>query len=210
MTIIDEQPAWDILFRYVNDCLEIDSPSLLAIYATGSLPAGYYRPGQSDLDAVLLVQDGAEQLWGTSLEPSRKLQTLNRHYRDTYHIPKDFGPFPIRASELFPPHDPQKELVPEIARLKIQGRCVYGTFDLDVVPMPASVDVLASAQHFEEWWRDEFALSTSIEDLTPAACVNTILLHLRRFLWIKRDIIQFDKRKLLDAVFGKRPTVHSS
>jgi hypothetical protein len=205
MAFIDAEAAWNILFRYAEDCLKIDSPSLLAVFAIGSLPAGYYRPGQSDIDAVLLVQDGAEKLWGSCLEPSSELTILNRSYRERYRIPKGFGPFPISASDLFPPYDAHKELVCEIARLKIQGRRVYGCFDLDVIPMPTGSDVLADAQHFEEWWRDEFSPSATTEDLSAAACTNTVLLHLARFLWIKRDIIEFDKRRILPRYLDSEP-----
>lgn len=205
MALIDAETAWEILSRYVDDCLKIDSPSLLAVFAIGSLPAGYYRPGQSDIDAVLLVQDGAEKLWGSCVEPSSELKILNRSYRERYRIPKDFGPFPVSASELFPPYDPHKELVTEIARLKIQGRRVYGCFDLDVIPMPKGSDALADAQHFEEWWRDEFAPSMTTEGLSPTGCANTILLHVTRFLWIKRDVIEFDKRRILPRYLDSEP-----
>ncbi|GAH08711.1 unnamed protein product, partial [marine sediment metagenome] len=54
MAVIDEKTAWKILKRYAEDCIQIDSSSLLAIYAIGSLPGGYYRPGQSDIDAILI------------------------------------------------------------------------------------------------------------------------------------------------------------
>ena len=87
--------AWQIPRQYLAECQEIDSASLLAVYAIGSLGGGYYRPGQSDIDAVLLVKDGSEHIWGTPIAPSEALADINRRYLETYHIPKDFGPFPI-------------------------------------------------------------------------------------------------------------------
>jgi hypothetical protein len=60
MSTIDEKGAWDILDRYVADCLQIDSDTMMALYATGSLAGGYYRPGQSDIDAVLIVENGLD------------------------------------------------------------------------------------------------------------------------------------------------------
>ena len=53
MSTIDEPVAWRILQQYAGDCPEIASGTLLALYATGSLPGGYYRPGQSDIDATI-------------------------------------------------------------------------------------------------------------------------------------------------------------
>jgi hypothetical protein len=205
VSLIDENAAWDILRAYARDCLKIDSASLLAIYAIGSLPAGYYRSGQSDIDALLIVQDGSESVWGSSMHPSKPLEEQNRRYRDTYGIPKDFGPFPIQESELFPPYDVQQELVPEIARLKLEGKPIYGAYDLDTFPLPTPDDYVRYVQHFEGWWRDEFSKSVPLEDLSPTACVNTILMHLRRFLWIKRGVIEFDKRQLVRCYLESDP-----
>ena len=95
MPVIVVPTAWQIPRRYLAECQEIDSTSLLAVYAIGSLGGGYYRPGQSDIDAVLLVKDGSEHIWGTPIAPSEALADINRRYLETYHIPKDFGPFPI-------------------------------------------------------------------------------------------------------------------
>jgi predicted nucleotidyltransferase len=206
MAMIDESTAWEILHRYVQDCLQIDSGTLLAVYAIGSLPAGYYRPGQSDIDAILIVENGSEHIWGNSEELSKPLEELNRKYLEMYKIPKDFGPFPLQERELFPPYNPERVLLTlEIARLKLQGKCIHGSFDLDVVPMPTAEDFLRDAQHFEEWWRDKFSKSTYFENMSPTACVNTILMHLSRFLQVKRGIIEFDKRKIVQVYLENDP-----
>jgi len=78
MGIIGENKAWRILDAYVEDCLAIDSETLLAPYAVGSLGGGYYRPGQNDIDAVLIVRDGSENIWGTSETVSPALRALNQ------------------------------------------------------------------------------------------------------------------------------------
>ena len=124
MTVINERAAWKIVAEYVEDCLRIDCHSLLAIYVIGSLSGGYYRPGQSDIDAVLIVRTGSRSVWGDTDKPSKALQDLNRRYLERYVIPKDFGPFALQERELFPPYDPEKCLTCEIARLKLQGKCV--------------------------------------------------------------------------------------
>ena len=196
MSIIDERSAWEILRKYVEDCLKIDSNSLTAIYATGSLPGGYYRPGKSDIDAVLIGKNEFQDIWGNSETPGKRFAALNRTYLHRYKIPKDFGPFPLGESELFPPYNPEIEVLPlEIARLKIQGKLVYGSFNLEMVPMPSSNDFLIGAKAFEAWWDQEFSKATPLEKMSTAACVNTILIHLSRFLIIERDIFEFNKRK---------------
>lgn len=201
--MINEQHAWEILDRYVADCLQIDSCTLLAVYAIGSLGGGYYRPGQSDIDAVLIVQDGSDHIWGTGEELSAPLEALNGRYKEQYQVPKDFGAFPLQEQELIPPYGP--EVPSEVARLKLQGKCVYGDYDLAVVPMPTAEDFLQEVQHFEMWWRDEFAKSMPPDRMSPAACTNVILMHLGRYLRIKRDVVEFDKRRLIPVYLKHAP-----
>jgi hypothetical protein len=198
---IDEPTAWDILHCYVEDCLKIDSSSLLAVFAVGSLGGGYYRPGQSDIDAVLIVADGSEDVWGNSDTASPTLTALNRRYKEAYSIPKDFGAFPLQAKDLHPPYPEIDLFVEEIARLKLQGKCVYGAFDLSSVPMPTVEDYLHTASLFETWSQKEF----HPEHMSSTACVNTICIHLSRFLRIKRGVIEFNKLALVQVYLAHDP-----
>jgi len=203
---IDEQTARQILDRYVEDCLKIDAHSLIAVFAIGSLAGGYYRPGQSDIDAVLIVENASDPVWGTIEKSSHLLEELNRHYFEIYKIPKAFGPFPLQVKELFPPYDPGADVLTlEIARLKIQGKLVYGHFDLDAVPMPTKDDLLIGAQRFEEWSRDEFSKTEAGKHMSSTACVNTILMHLSRFLLIKKGIFEFNKLKIVARYLENDP-----
>jgi len=120
MAVIGEKAAWKILHKYAKDCLEIDAKSLMAVVAIGSLPGGYYRPGESDIDAILIVADGSEAIWGDVEDASPALEGLNRRYSEVYNIPKDFGPFPIQERQLKPPYPPEKGLASEIARCSVE------------------------------------------------------------------------------------------
>lgn len=200
---IDEAAAWDILHRAIEELLAIDTASVLAVYAIGSLGGGYYRPGQSDIDAIFITQDGSTPIWGDHANPSPRLRELNQHYQETYGIGIDLGP--ALASKLFPPYDPVHISVQGIARLKVQGRCVHGSYDLECVPMPTLEDALQDAQRCETWWRDEYAPTHPIEQMGEIECVNIILNHLKRFLWIKRNIIEFDKRKVVALYLANDP-----
>ena len=213
MATIDEITAWNILRLYSTECSQIDPDSLIAVYAIGSLPGGYYRPDQSDIDAALIVSDGSEAIWGNSDTPSKKLASLNQRYKQDYGIPKDFSPFPLQPRELRPPYGPDKELTLEIARLKLQGKLVYGTFSLNDIPMPTREDFVRDFQHFEEYWDDEFSRNTPIEQMTSTQCTNTILIHLHRYLIIEKGSFEFDKRKIVpscsahDAPFLNKPAL---
>ena len=210
--MIDEKMAWEILDRYVQDCLAIDGDSLLAVYATGSLGGGYYRPGQSDIDAVLIVADGSQAVWGDLEQASERLGALNRAYKERYQIPKDFGPFALQERELYPPYDPTSDLIAdEIARLKVQGVCVYGAFDGDDpvarVPLPSAEDFRRGARVFEAWFEAEFLPEHPISGFSGAACVNTILVHLGRWLRIARGVLEYNKRALIPAYRQHDPPI---
>ena len=203
MAVIDEKTAWRILDEYVKECLQIDNESLLAVFAIGSLPSGYYRPGQSDLDAALIVKDGTEDIWGTCEEYSPRFEALNQKYFTTYKVPKGFGAFPLQQGRLYPPYPPELTHLPqEIARLKIQGKCIYGQYDLTPVPMPTPDDYLRSVQRFAEWWRDN---GTPTEELEPSILPDFIRAQVSSFLQIKRGIIEFDKSKQIDRYLASNP-----
>jgi hypothetical protein len=204
--LVTERAAWQILERYVQDCLAIDPQSLIAVYATGSLGGGYYRPGQSDIDAVLIVADGSEPIWGDWETCSDRLAALNQAYEKRYRMPKEMGAIALQESVLYPPYDPTADMLPiEIARLKVQGGCVYGTYDLEAVPMPTAGDFRRGARNFEGWFEAQFVKERPISSFSEAACVNTILLHLGRYLRIERGVLEFDKRALLTAYRAHDP-----
>lgn len=206
MTVIGEKYAWAILARYAAECAALGPDTLIAVVAIGSLPGGYYRSGQSDIDAVLIVEDGSRAIWGSHDEPSTPLSSLNEEYLSKYAIPKDFGPFPLEASDLFPPYR-DVELIEEIVRLKVQGRPVYGSFDLQQLPMPGRSDVLRSAVHFEKWFEEEFLPTQEPEDLSATACANTILIHLKRYLHLEHGIVEFSKPRIIGTYLRSDPPI---
>lgn len=53
--IITKEKALDIVNEFKNEITGIDPAGVLAIYLIGSLGGGYYRPGQSDIDTVVIV-----------------------------------------------------------------------------------------------------------------------------------------------------------
>lgn len=57
--IISENRAWVIISEFVNDLTDLDQNSILAVYAIGSLGGGYYRPGKSDIDTIIVVKNDA-------------------------------------------------------------------------------------------------------------------------------------------------------
>jgi hypothetical protein len=57
--IISEERALEIVNEFLAEIRAIDNDGIIALYVIGSLGGGYYRPGQSDIDTVIIVRDDA-------------------------------------------------------------------------------------------------------------------------------------------------------
>ncbi len=202
--VLDESKAWKILQNYTKDCLKIDSQSLLAVYTIGSLAGGYYLPGQSDIDVILIVKNSSQDTWGTNMRPSNALKNLNLRYFENYKIPIDFSPFPLEENELFPPYPPKRKLTSAITQLKIQGRCIYGNFPIEFVPIPTVIDILKDTKIWEQEW-EEFLSHKYVEQIATVTFINLIIRYLRLFLHIKVGVIEFNKTQIIPCYLKNNP-----
>ena len=57
-SIITEAKAIEIVNEFL-DVIRREDSGILALYLIGSLGGGYYRPGQSDIDTVIIVSGDA-------------------------------------------------------------------------------------------------------------------------------------------------------
>lgn len=76
--------------------------------------------GRSDIDTFIVLND---QSSGKARE---RIVALRKRLGVRHSIPKGLGAIVANRSELFPPYDPERELVREIIRLKQQGRKALG------------------------------------------------------------------------------------
>jgi predicted nucleotidyltransferase len=201
-SVISEQRALEIVQEFLTEIRAIDDDGILALYVIGSLGGGYYRPGQSDIDTVIIVRDDAK------LTEPQCDEIADKHQRK-YAIPKGFGSIVIHESELYPPYIKSEtdefEFSVEIARLKTQGKAIYGKIDyLDRVPMPTREHLIKDGQIFERW----ITGATDVPDednLSETACVNSIMMYLRRFLMIEKGIFEFNKFLVVDVYLANQP-----
>ena len=61
--------------------------------------------------------------------------------------------------------------------------------------MPTSNDFLRDAQHFEVWFRDQFSKNMPWEDMPPGSLANILLMHMTRFLIVKKG--EFNKYRVI-------------
>ena len=198
---ITEARALEIVEEFCHEITVIED-SILAVYLVGSLGGGYYRPGQSDIDTVIIVKDDAKITQG-------KMDEIAERYHIKYAIPKGFGSVMIREHELYPPYhkseDEEFEFGVEIARLKIQGRLAWGNFLLSAVPMPTKELLIDDARIFENWsWRE---FSPAHQKLSMTACVNSILMIMRRYLMIEHSVFEFNKFKIIRTYRSHAPAI---
>ena len=189
--MVSEKEAWDISKKFSDGIADIIGSHLKAVIVIGSLAGGYYRPGISDIDTAIIVDDECSE------ELKIQVRKVATFFRDKFDIPKDFGAVVIKEQELIPPYDPTLELVPEILRLKHQGVIVEGTYDLRNIPEPTNEDFKSYAQVFYPWLKRNYIDSRPNEARTIDATINTLLYELRLFLWDVQNEYVFNKMDVL-------------
>jgi len=201
-SVISEAKAIEIVNDFLDEIRREDS-GILALYLIGSLGGGYYRPGQSDIDTVIIIRDDA-------VITQARMDEIAKRYWKAYEIPKGFGSVMIRLSELLPPYvrseTDEFEFTVEIARLKTQGKAVFGGIDLNDIQMPSKEDFIKDAIIMEKWFAKEFG-DPMFDKLQITGCVNTILGCLRRYLMIEKGIFEFNKFLTIDTYLRNEPPI---
>lgn len=98
------------------------------------------------------------------------------------------------------------EFTIEIARLKTQGKAIYGIINMDNIKMPAKDDFIKDALIMEHWFAKEFGYPM-FDKLQITGCVNCILGILRRFLIIEKGIFEFNKFKTIEVYLQSNPPI---
>ena len=201
--MITKERAYEIVGEFKDELLTVMPDDLLAIYLIGSLGGGYYRPGQSDIDTVIIVRDQANIT-------QEQMDEIAETYQKKYDVPKGFGSVMIFEKELFPPYLKSEieefEFSIEIARLKVQGILFYGAYNLDQVPMPTKEDLIKDAKIMEQWFDSAFGYPMH-DKLQITGCINCILGTMRRKLMIEDGVFEFNKFKTIDAYLSHQPDI---
>ena len=199
---ISEVKAMEIVGEFLDEIRREDN-SISTLYLIGSLGGGYYRPGQSDIDTVIIVSNEA-------VITQKRMDEIAKKYKESYDIPKGFGSIMIRLSEFSPPYIKSEveefEFTVEIARLKTQGKAIFGDIELKDIHMPSKEDFIKDAIIMEKWFAKEFGCHM-FDKLHITGCVNTILGYLRRYLMIEKGIFEFNKFLTVNTYIRHEPPV---
>ena len=199
--MISYEKAIDITNQFANNVKDLLKDKLLAVFAIGSLGSDYYRPGQSDIDTIIITRLKREEL-----KIYRKdIRKLADAYQEKYNVPKGFGAILLAEEQLYPPYISEEELILEIYRIKLQSKLIYGNYDITKIPNPTKKDIIEDAKAFEKWRLEEHKNNPDFRINNNIMLVNSTLMMLKRYLMIKCDIIEFNKFKVVDLYMKNNP-----
>ena len=199
--MITYEQAILITKSFSNDVRDLIKDKLLAVFAIGSLGSDYYRPGQSDIDTVIITSLKREEL----KLYRRSIRKLADNYQEKYNVPKGFGAILLVEEQLYPPYIAEEELILEIYRLKLQSKLIYGNYDITKIPNPTKKDIIEDAKAFEKWRQEEHQSNPGFKINNNTMLVNSTLMMLKRYLMIKCDIKEFNKFKVIDLYIKNNP-----
>lgn len=199
--MITYEQAINITCEFSNELKNILKDKLLAVFAIGSLGSDYYRPGQSDIDTIIITCLKREEL-----KLYRKdIRKLADTYQGKYNVPKGFGAIFLAEEQLYPPYIAEEELVLEIYRIKLQSKLIYGNYDITKIPNPSKDAIIEDARAFEKWRKEEHKNNPDIKINNNIMLVNSTLMMLKRYLMIKCDIMEFNKFKVVGLYMKNNP-----
>lgn len=199
--MITYEQAILITKSFANDVRDLIKDKLLAVFAIGSLGSDYYRPGQSDIDTIIITRLKREEL-----KIYRKdIRKLADAYQEKYNVPKGFGAILLSEEQLYPPYIAEEELILELYRLKLQSKLIYGEYNILNIPNPTKIDIIQDAKAFEKWRQEEHQNNPDFKINNNIMLINSTLMMLKRYLMIKCDIIEFNKFKVIDLYIKNYP-----
>lgn len=196
--MISHEEALEITHKFAAEITNIFTGKIIAVFAIGSLGGNYYRPGQSDIDTVVIASVSRNEIQ----QVISIVETIADRYWREYQIPKGFGAIVFAEEQLHPPYIKSEELVQEILRLKIQGRLIYGEYDINNVEFPDWQAINDDILNFQEWSDNQPYFEHSAQSF-----VNSTLMGLRRYLLLKHHIVEFNKFKVIDLYLANNPPV---
>lgn len=187
---ISKEEAYQIVHDFAQNAVKLVNDRIQAVFLVGSLAEEEYVPGRSDIDTILIVSNFI------SKDERLKIKELAAKYHADFNIPKGFGCVMITEDEITGCGTPDKELFPEMIRLKNQGKLIWGNFNTEEIRQPTREDFLKYVKEFYSWLRENY-IDQQPDDMTFDAKVNTVLYEIRLYVWAKTDEYIFSKRKAL-------------
>lgn len=195
---MNEEQAWTLLHEFAREASSIDPPKIKAIIAIGSLPGGYYRQGQSDLDIVIIMADADQASGFAKTNFLTAIRETISKFQSCCDEETKLEAILVSESDLNATNDEGFLLNPQLnARLKVQGHILFGGYDLGLVPMPSPSDLLNEFRQNET--RDMSDGETQDKQHDPNGLIKYVFYLIRSYLSIVHSVFDFNKLTLLDT-----------
>ncbi len=202
------EAAWKELETFSSSADGLRLSEVRAIFAIGSLPGGYFRPGQSDLDVLVLFQ-GAP---GTEAD-FNKFQLAEKERLEA--LAAQAGPYEIELLFLHETRlqrDPLTGRFPYadfVQRLLSQSKLLWGAFETGSLEAPGKEDFACAFRRYLEYLRKkhvgEFQVFWSQGKLEEL--LNHTLALMRAYLQVQRGVSEYDKTRLAQRYRESQPSV---
>ena len=195
--------AIEIVKKFGNEISE-NNDNIIAVFVIGSLGSDYYRPGQSDIDTLIITKYNRND----KNKISKEIRITADKYQAEYDVPKGFGAIVFAEEQLYPPYVKNEELILEILRLKTQSKLIYGEYDINKIPMPDKQAIINDAINFQEWvdsGKKNKNPEDYVKEFDQISFVNSTLIVLRRYLILQHNIIEFNKFKAVGLYLENNP-----
>lgn len=196
--VLSQEDAERVAARFAEEALALAPDEVVAVVLIGSLGAGDYMPGRSDIDTAVILSDTVSE------RSVGELERLAAGYVARYSIPKGLGVVPVRIGRLAAPLEPAEELAPELLDIKERGRVLAGSFDLASVPTPTEEDLRSYCQVFFPWLR-RFRRDADPSTITLDAAVNSLIYELRLAVLTRTGRYVLPKRAVVPALAAADP-----
>ncbi len=191
--IIPETGAWDIAKRFADEAAELLDVNFVAAVVVGSLAAGSYTPGRSDIDLVVISRDRCDEV------TLGAVSTMAKRYWAETGLRKGFGGYAVRERDLLPPYGALGDEAFEILQLKRQGRVIIGELNLNDIPEPSHKDMhrslVALIPDILGGWGRSYPPPIDERD----ARTNNIIYWLRILIWDRTGEYLLGKKNALAA-----------
>ena len=195
---MNEEQAWTLLHEFAREASSIDPSRIKAIIAIGSLPGGYYRQGQSDLDVVIIMADANQASGLAKTNFLTAIRETTSKFQSCCDEETKLEAVLVRESELSATNAEGFLANPQLnVRLKVQGHILFGGYDLGLVPMPLPHDLLNEFRQNET--RDISDGETQDEQPDPSGLIKYAFYLIRSYLSIVHVVFDFNKLTLLDT-----------
>ena len=195
MSAAKRSAAWQELQEFARALQEFNAPQIRAAFVIGSFPGGYFRPGQSDLDVVIIFA-GSPPTDETTCQQHQALRQAIKELASKAS-PYEIEPMFIYESEL--KRDPHSGLLPRAdfaSRLLLQSQLLMGEFDLHQVDQPMPQDFIPTLQRYLEYFQHKI-VPNGFDQAPLSGLIKHVLTLMRYALIICRQHVQYNKFAIL-------------